>query len=133
MDSSIGEYPSLTPALHPVLYFQPKDLSDTDTKITLLLLRSIGLSIGTRPWIWLLSSLLVSLLCGSGLAMFKEELDDMMLFVPADDPVRQDAKWVKEHFKEDFRFESVIVTAPNVLDPKVLTAVRAFLHFSLPP
>lgn len=83
----------------------------------------IGLSIGRRPWLWLIISVCINAVCGPGLLFWAEELDDVELFMPLDSIVRTDADWVKEHFRDDLRYESVIVTAPNVFDPKVLHAV----------
>lgn len=83
----------------------------------------IGLSIGKRPWLWLIISFCISAICGPGLLFWTEELDDVELFMPIDSIVRKDANWVKENFRDDLRYESIIVTAPNVLDPEVLRAV----------
>ncbi|XP_011693450.1 PREDICTED: patched domain-containing protein 3-like isoform X2 [Wasmannia auropunctata] len=44
--------------------------------------------------------------------------------MPINSVFRKDAAWVKEHFRDDLRHESVIVTAPNVLDPEVLRSIR---------
>lgn len=47
----------------------------------------------------------------------------MEMFVPYDSILRKDAALVRNHFHDDFRYESIIVTAPNVLDPEVLRSV----------
>ncbi|KOC68201.1 Patched domain-containing protein 3, partial [Habropoda laboriosa] len=83
----------------------------------------IGLSIGKRPWLWLLVAFCINCLCAPGMIFWKEELDDVELFVPQDSVIRTDADWVKTHFRDDFRYESIIVTAPNVLEPEVLRSI----------
>ncbi|XP_046427563.1 patched domain-containing protein 3-like isoform X1 [Neodiprion fabricii] len=83
----------------------------------------IGVSIATRPWLWLIISFCISAVCGPGFLFWAEEVDDVELFMPLDSIVRADAAWVKEHFRDDLRYESIIVTAPNVLDSEVLQAL----------
>lgn len=83
----------------------------------------IGLSIGKRPWLWLLVCFCINCICAPGLYFWREEFDDIELFVPEDSVIRSDAAWVKTHFRDDFRYESIIVTAPNVLEPEVLRSI----------
>ncbi|XP_029156681.1 patched domain-containing protein 3-like isoform X1 [Nylanderia fulva] len=84
----------------------------------------IGFSIATKPWLWLIMSLCLNIVCGLGLLLWKEEIDELELYVPMDSIIREDASWVKEHFRDDLRHESIIVVAPNVLDPEVLRSIR---------
>lgn len=84
----------------------------------------IGLSIGKRPWLWLLVCFCINCICAPGLYFWREEFDDIELFVPENSVIRSDAAWVKTHFRDDFRYESIIVTAPNVLEPEVLRSVH---------
>lgn len=84
----------------------------------------IGFSIATKPWLWLIISLCLNIVCGLGLLLWKEEIDEIELYVPMDSVIRKDASWVKEHFRDDLRHESIIVAAPNVLDPEVLRSVH---------
>ncbi|XP_011861607.1 PREDICTED: patched domain-containing protein 3-like isoform X1 [Vollenhovia emeryi] len=86
--------------------------------------KKIGLSIATRPWLWLIISLCLNLICGFGLILWREEIDEVELYMPVDSIFRKDAAWVKEYFRDDLRHESLIVTAPNVLDPEVLRSIR---------
>lgn len=58
-----------------------------------------------------------------GLLFWKEELDNVELFMPANSHVRHDAAWVDRNFRDEMRFESVIVEAENVLTPSVLASV----------
>lgn len=84
----------------------------------------IGFSIATKPWLWLIISLCLNLVCGLGLLLWKEEIDELELYVPMDSIIRKDATWVKEHFRDDLRHESIIIVAPNVLEPEVLRSIR---------
>ena len=84
----------------------------------------IGYNIATKPWLWLIISLCLNLVFGLGLLLWREEIDEVELYMPIDSVFRKDAAWVKEHFRDDLRHESVIVTAPNVLDPEVLRSVH---------
>jgi hypothetical protein len=83
----------------------------------------IGKAIGTRPFLFLLLSLGLCLACSLGLLFWKEEVDDVQLFMPVDSHVRRDAAWVERNFRDEMRFESVIVEAENVLTPTVLASV----------
>lgn len=82
-----------------------------------------GKAIGTRPLVFLLLSLTLCLVSSLGLLLWKEEVDDIQLFMPVDSHVRRDAAWVERNFRDEMRFESVIVEAENVLTPSVLASV----------
>ncbi|KAJ4445677.1 hypothetical protein ANN_12361 [Periplaneta americana] len=81
-----------------------------------------GKAIGTRPVLFLLVSLTLCVATSLGLVFWQEEVDDVQLFMPATSHVRRDAAWVESHFRDEMRFESVIVEADNVLTPSVLAA-----------
>ncbi|XP_011308362.1 patched domain-containing protein 3 isoform X2 [Fopius arisanus] len=83
----------------------------------------IGLSIGNNPWLWLITSLCLSGVCGSGMSLWREEVDDVELYIPMKAALRSDASWVKEHFKDELTYASILVTASNVLDPEVLRSI----------
>lgn len=83
----------------------------------------MGKAIGTRPVLFLLLSLAICLASSLGLIFWKEEVDDVQLFMPVDSHVRHDASWVERNFRDEMRFESVIVEAENVLTPAVLASV----------
>ncbi|EZA53730.1 hypothetical protein DMN91_007862 [Ooceraea biroi] len=85
----------------------------------------IGLSIATKPWLWLIISLCLNLVCGFGLLLWKEEIDEVELYIPIGSIFRKDAAWAKEHFRDDLRHESILVTAPNVLDLEVLRSIKS--------
>lgn len=69
-------------------------------------------------------SFCVNCLCAPGMLLWREEIDDVELFVPDDSIIRTDAAWVKTHFRDEFLYESIIVTAPNIFDPEVLHSVH---------
>lgn len=81
------------------------------------------MSIGNKPWLWLIASLCISGVCGPGMLLWHEEIDEVKLFIPVNSVLRSDAAWVRNHFKDELRYESIIVTAPNVLDPEVIRMV----------
>ncbi|KAF7383567.1 hypothetical protein HZH66_012917 [Vespula vulgaris] len=83
----------------------------------------IGLSIGKKPWIWLLVSFIINCICCPGMIFWKEEVDDLELCVPVNSEIRADAIWVQKHFRDDLRYESIIITAPNILEPEVLQSI----------
>jgi hypothetical protein len=87
--------------------------------------------IGTRPVTFLLLSLALCLACSLGLILWKEEVDEIQLFMPKDSSIRADASWVEDHFRDELRFESVIVEADNVLTPPVLAAVSQIFIYNL--
>jgi hypothetical protein len=73
--------------------------------------------------LFLLLSLALCVVSSLGLMLWKEEVDDVQLFMPVDSHVRRDASWVEHNFRDEMRFESVIVEAENVLTPSVLASV----------
>ncbi|KAJ9585968.1 hypothetical protein L9F63_020382, partial [Diploptera punctata] len=90
---------------------------------SLKLLRRLGKLIGTRPVTFLLLSLAICVASSFGLTLWKEEVDEIQLFMPKDSEIRMDASWVEDNFRDELRFESVIVEADNVLTPHVLAAI----------
>jgi hypothetical protein len=81
--------------------------------------------IGMHPWSTIGLALLLCISLGGGLFFWTEEHDDVALWTTTDSPVRFNSQWVKTHFSDDFRYESVIVAADkNILRPDVLVLVR---------
>ena len=80
---------------------------------------------GSHPVLAILLALLLALVGGSGLLRWRSGLSDLDLYMPMDAPVRKAADFVERHFREDVRYESVIVEADNVLEPDVLRAVSS--------
>lgn len=83
----------------------------------------LGLCIGRRPLLTCVLSLLLAALCGSGLLSWRAGQSDLDLYMPIDSPVRKAAEFVDANFREDIRYESVIVEARNVLEPDVLRTI----------
>ncbi|XP_046405752.1 patched domain-containing protein 3-like [Ischnura elegans] len=83
----------------------------------------LGQMVGRNPGITLAVSMLVCAAAGSGILFWREELSDVELFMAKDSEVRGDAKWVEKYFRDEIRYESVIVVADNILDPGTLSAI----------
>ena len=60
---------------------------------------------------------------GGGLALWREEHDEVALWTTEDSRIRYNSRWVNRHFSDDVRYESVIITADNVLSRDVLLFV----------
>lgn len=78
---------------------------------------------GRRPLLTCVLSLLLAAACGSGLLSWRAGQSEVDLYMPVDSPVRLAAAFVDANFREDVRYESVIVEADNVLEPRVLHTV----------
>lgn len=83
----------------------------------------LGLAVGRHPLLTCVLSLLVAAVCGSGLAQWRAGQSEVDLYMPEDSPVRAAARFVEANFREDVRYESVIVEADDVLEPGVLQAI----------
>ena len=64
------------------------------------------------------------------MVFWREEVDDVELFIPLNSIVRLDATWVKNNFRDDLRYESIIVTAPNIFEPEVIHAVIIYNRYN---
>lgn len=67
---------------------------------------------------------------GGGLFFWTEERDDVALWTTEDSPIRVNSRWVDEHFSHDHRYESVIISADNILQVDVLLFVSATNNIS---
>ena len=67
------------------------------------------------------------LVLGAGLLLWHEEHDQVALWTTEESPIRRNARWVDRHFSTSFRYQSVILTADNVLTPQVLSFVSRTL------
>ncbi|KAF4533134.1 hypothetical protein B566_EDAN007945 [Ephemera danica] len=83
----------------------------------------VGKMVGAHPLVMLFVSLLMVTATGLGMLFWREELNNLELFMPPASPVREDAAWVEQHFRDDLRYESIIVVADNVLSMDVLSAI----------
>ncbi|XP_059490880.1 patched domain-containing protein 3-like [Neocloeon triangulifer] len=87
----------------------------------------LGRLIGAHPVLVLAASVALCGLTSIGLMFWRQQLNDLELFLPEDSPIRRDAAWVDKWFSEEMVFESVIVVADNVLDQEVIRTI-AELH-----
>lgn len=86
--------------------------------------KRLGYLIGRHPWSTIGLALILCITLGFGLFFWTEEHDDVALWTTTDSPVRFNSQWVKNHFSDDVRYESVIVAADhNILRPDVLLLV----------
>ncbi|XP_068082190.1 uncharacterized protein [Anabrus simplex] len=91
-----------------------------------LMFYRLGYFLGLHPFKCIFAAILFCGIAACGMTLSYEELDDIELFMPRDSPIRDAAAWVDKHFQDDLLFQSVIVEADNVLDPRVLSAVLEF-------
>jgi len=63
--------------------------------------------------------LLIPALCSIGLLSFKEESNPYKLWIPQDSDYIKDHEWLWENYPPEIRFNSIILTAENVLTPKI--------------
>ena len=91
--------------------------------------KRLGYLIGRHPWSTIGLALIICITLGFGLFFWTEEHDDVALWTTTDSPVRFNSQWVKQHFSDDVRYESVIVAADhNILRPDVLILVYYTLY-----
>ncbi|CAB3369749.1 Hypothetical predicted protein [Cloeon dipterum] len=87
----------------------------------------LGRLIGAHPVLVLVASVALCGVTSIGLMFWRQQLNDLELFLPEDSPIRRDAAWVDKWFSEEMIFESVIIIADNVLDQEVIRTM-AELH-----
>ncbi|GBP37965.1 NPC intracellular cholesterol transporter 1 [Eumeta japonica] len=81
---------------------------------------NLGIKVAQNPWKTVVVSWLFVLLSCLGLIQFHIEKNPMNLWVPPESDFFIDTQWYMEKFGNGFRFQKVLATAENVLDPKVL-------------
>ena len=85
--------------------------------------------VGRHPWFTIGLSLILCLTLGGGLFFWAEEHDGVALWTTHDSVARHNSEWVKHHFNDDVRYESVIVAAENnILRPEVLLLVSCVIY-----
>ncbi|KAG7307929.1 hypothetical protein JYU34_006545 [Plutella xylostella] len=85
----------------------------------------LGLAVARRPWRTLALVWLFILVSAAGLMRFHIEKNPMKLWVPPDSDFFKDTNWYIDTFGSGLRFQKVLITADNVLDPAVLAAVHS--------
>lgn len=88
-----------------------------------MFLHRYGIVVGENPWKFIGCSLLLASLCSLGLLNFRQEKHPMKLWIPPGCDFERDTEWLMTEFGVGFRIQSVLVTAPDVLEPSVLLQV----------
>jgi len=79
-----------------------------------------GCKVGKYPLTFICITLLIPALSSIGLLKFKTENNPYKLWIPQDSDYLRNHEWLWENFPDDIRFNSLILTADNVLTPHVL-------------
>ncbi|XP_077288110.1 NPC intracellular cholesterol transporter 1-like [Arctopsyche grandis] len=82
---------------------------------------ALGQHIGRKPVSVVVWCLLAALLAGCGTLWGRRELDPLRLWVPPDSRFASDTVWLQQHFGAAVRPQFLLATAPNVLQPHVLS------------
>ena len=82
-----------------------------------------GVIVASYPVITIGLSLLLCGGLGIGMKDWNEETDYQKLWTPHDSPLWKDASWVRSHFEDGRRFETVIIAGDNVLTPDFIRLV----------
>ena len=79
-----------------------------------------GRLVASYPVLFLLATLITTVMFGLGLISFREESDLTALWVPVGSKLRNNVEWVKLNFPQQIRFNQVIFKSDNVLSPEVI-------------
>jgi len=79
-----------------------------------------GRLVAKYPLSFIFITLLIPALSAIGLLNFRTENNPYKLWIPQDSDYLRNHEWLWAHFPDDIRFNSVIITADNVLTPEVL-------------
>ncbi|XP_054280172.1 NPC intracellular cholesterol transporter 1-like [Macrosteles quadrilineatus] len=79
-----------------------------------------GILVSNHPWKFVSLSLLLTLACCTGLLNFHQEKNPMKLWIPPESEFKRDTDWFMSGFGEGYRIQTVMLTAPDVLQPHVL-------------
>ena len=82
-----------------------------------------GETVARRPWYFILTCVAITGLCGLGLLRFRAENEGIKLWIPRNSDFRNNNDWLFEKFPRSLRFNSIILTADNILQPSVLQAM----------
>ena len=92
-----------------------------------------GKAVANYPQVFIPLCLLVTGLFGVGNLKYTPESNPFKLWIPQNSDFVQNNNWLWQKFPPDTRFHSVIITADNVLTPKVLKHVRSSIANSENP
>ncbi|ODN02586.1 Patched domain-containing protein 3, partial [Orchesella cincta] len=79
-----------------------------------------GYQIGLTPVPFIVACVILTVLCGIGLLRFTPENRPDKLWIPWNSEFVKDTEWLNKNFPSPFRFHYAIITAEDVLQPKVL-------------
>ena len=79
-----------------------------------------GCKVGKYPLTFIFITLLIPALSYIGLLKFKTENNPYKLWIPQNSDYLRNHEWLWENFPDDIRFNSLILTADNVLTPQTL-------------
>ena len=86
-----------------------------------------GRAIAKYPILFILLSLLLTVLSGLGMAKMRMENNGIKLWIPYDSTQRTSTDWLWENYPPELRFASMIFVADNVLEPENIKSMYA-LH-----
>ncbi|KAJ8733421.1 hypothetical protein PYW08_001719 [Mythimna loreyi] len=85
---------------------------------------NLGVLVARNPWKTVILTFSFVFLSCLGLINFHIEKNPMNLWVPPESDFYYDTNWYIDTFGTGFRLQKVIVTADNVLEPEVLSAIN---------
>jgi len=84
---------------------------------------SYGRLVAQYPVRVIVICVLVTGLCGLGLLRFRAENEGIKLWIPRNSDFRRNNDWLFQNFPRGLRFNTLILTADNILVPEVLQAM----------
>uniref|UniRef100_A0A1B6KFZ1 SSD domain-containing protein n=2 Tax=Graphocephala atropunctata TaxID=36148 RepID=A0A1B6KFZ1_9HEMI len=93
--------------------------SRTQEKLELCFYR-YGILVANYPWTFIILSFALTSVCSLGLLNFHQEKNPMNLWVPPNSDFKRDTDWFMKNIRLGYRIQTVMVTAPDVLEPWVL-------------
>lgn len=103
-----------------------RHMSDTSAKDYLkpyLIFSRYGYMIALHPKKFLIGCLIFAGFGSLGLLRFRQEKNPIKLWIPPNSDFKHDTDWIIEKFKEGYRIQYLLLTAPNVLEPSVIQEV----------
>lgn len=80
----------------------------------------LGFFIASHPWQTIITTILVVITLSLGFLRFHNEKNPLKLWIPINSKFIRDTEWLMESFEEGAREQMVLITAPDVLDARVL-------------
>ena len=86
-----------------------------------------GFRVGQKPWYFVTGCLVFSCLCGFGMLNFYQENNAFRLWIAQDSEFVENFNWLQENYPPDTRFNNLIISGSDVLQPEVLQ-ILANIH-----